>query len=171
MLEIKVDESDALKAVLRIGKSVTPPGPLLQKIGMDLAESTMQRFPRGVSPAGVKWVPKSALTLMLYPGGGTRPLIGEGKNLSTSISHQVRGNSVHVGSAVHYAAIHQFGGTIKPKKAKVLAIGGYKRAKENGTWAKIVRIPARPFLGLSEQDRADTLETIRDWIAHHGQAE
>lgn len=50
--------------------------------------------------------------------------------------------SVTVGSDRAYAAIHQFGGVIKPKAGKylVFTIGGKK------IFAKKVTIPARPFL-------------------------
>ena len=83
----------------------------------------MARFPTGKSPDGVQWKEKSALTMMLNPRGGSRPLIGETERLSTTITHQVRGGSVFVGSNAIYAAIHQFGGTIRPQKAKALALG------------------------------------------------
>lgn len=48
-----------------------------------------------------------------------------------------------VGTNVKYAAIHEFGGTIKPKKGKFLRFPG-KDGK--AVFVKQVKIPKRPFL-------------------------
>ena len=69
------------------------------------------------------------------------------RTLSRSIHIEVLSSSrasveVMVGTDVIYAAIHEFGGVITPKKAKALAfeIGGEL------IFAKSVHIPARPYL-------------------------
>lgn len=53
-----------------------------------------------------------------------------------------------IGTNVEYAAIHEFGGEIRPKNAKAL------RFKIGDQWimAKVVRMPARPFLRPGVRD-------------------
>lgn len=63
--------------------------------------------------------------------------------LRRGIHYQVTGpGRVEVGSALVYAATHQFGR------------GG---------------IPARPFLGISRRDERQIGEIVRDWMAELGQ--
>ncbi|MDO5623826.1 MAG: phage virion morphogenesis protein [Pseudomonadota bacterium] len=168
MLKINFEGENAVSALLRIERTMAQPRVLLERLGMGLAEATMQRFPRGMSPGGQQWAPKSEITRRLYPRSGTRPLIGESKDLATTITHQVTGKAVHVGSRQKYAAIHQFGGVIKPKSARMLALGGYTRAKAHGTWAKSVTIPARPYLGIGPSEIEEINTIVRDWAAEMG---
>lgn len=92
--------------------------------------------------------------------GGNRTLIGESRNLWQKITFEASPTGVRVGTDVLYAAVHQFGATIKPKKGDRLffTVGGRKVA------AKQVRIPARPFLGLSKSDEAEITQIIDDEI-------
>jgi len=50
-----------------------------------------------------------------------------------------------VGATMEYAATHQFGAEITPKSAKALFVPGYGMLKK-------VKIPARPYLGVSSDD-------------------
>lgn len=66
-----------------------------------------------------------------------------------------------MGSNSEHAAIHHFGGVIKPKSASALVfeMGGMTfRVKK-------VAIPARPFADLSEKDREEILAIITDYLA------
>ena len=64
-----------------------------------------------------------------------------------------------------YAATHQYGDTriIRARKKKML------RFQVNGQWIskKQVRvtIPARPFLGLSDEDMEDIKETLEEYLS------
>lgn len=72
--------------------------------------------------------------------------------LRRSFTYQANARGFVVGTNVRYAAIHQYGGTIRPKRAKYLrfrlAGGTGKRKGGRGQWAqaKQVTIPARPFV-------------------------
>lgn len=70
------------------------------------------------------------------------PLV-DTENLMSSITRDHDNDSAVVGTNEPYAAIHQFGG---------MAGRGRK-----------VKIPARPFLQLTEQDEADILEDVQDY--------
>ncbi|WP_175404830.1 phage virion morphogenesis protein, partial [Endozoicomonas atrinae] len=62
---------------------------------------------------------------------------------------------------VKYAAVHNFGATIRPKKAKILAFPG-----KNGqtVFAKKVVIPARPFLAIEQRQINLVQQTIEQWV-------
>jgi phage virion morphogenesis protein len=65
-------------------------------------------------------------------------------HLMQSITHHVSGHEVEVGTNVVYAAIHQFGGRAGRQHASV--------------------IPARPFLGVSQQDKNEIKHIFIDYI-------
>lgn len=93
-------------------------------------------------------------------GAGTSTLMQEG-HLLTDIHHQVEGDSVAIGSNLIYAAIHQFGGTIRPKKGAALVF-----TMGNATvFARSVTIPARPYLGLSAENEAEMTDAVNARIA------
>lgn len=120
----------------------------LNEIGMISTESTRMRFDDSRAPDGTKWKRLSRETLLRRAGGRkkaytkrgrlkkravrvmrrAKPLLDTGR-LRNSITYQVIGDKkVAIGTNVEYAATHQFG---------------------RG------RIPSRPFLGLSRNDRAE----------------
>ncbi|MBU2713732.1 phage virion morphogenesis protein [Zooshikella sp. WH53] len=56
--------------------------------------------------------------------------------------------------------IHQFGGTIKPKNGRYLVFP----LGEQTIFAKEVNIPARPFMGLSEENIDEVEQTLSDFL-------
>ena len=60
----------------------------------------------------------------------------------------VRSNDVVIGSNKIYAAVHQFGATITPKSGQYLTFWMGGRLVK----ARSVTIPARPYLGISDDD-------------------
>lgn len=86
--------------------------PLLRGMGQATVSEAKRHFDEG-GPAGRPW-PASRR------GGQT--LVDSGQ-LRRSLTYAVTGaDSVSVGSNVRYAAIHQFGGTIRAKAGRMLAI-------------------------------------------------
>lgn len=77
-------------------------------------------------------------------GSAGKPLVDTGA-LRNSITSRADDEGVTVGTNLRQARLHQFGGTIVPKKAKMLAFPG-----PNGMilFAKRVTIPARPYMPL-----------------------
>lgn len=74
-----------------------------------------------------------------------------------------------VGTNAKHAATHQFGEpgrTIRARRAKALRfqIGGRWVSKKQVR----IKIPARPFLGLSEEDMQDLKATVEDFIGKEG---
>ncbi len=119
--------------------------PVMLDIAEYLVKSTKDRFAAGTSPEGVKWAPKSATTLARAPGK-TRPLFGESNTLNTNIFPSHGADFAEVGSTPVYAAMMQFGGT---------------KSAFPHLWGNI---PARPFLGASDDDRTAVLEIIAEHL-------
>lgn len=114
----------------------------LEQIGGLVESQTKRRISSEKrSPDGVPWKPNLE---------GTSILVREGHLLS-SIHYVVGGDHVRIGSGLIYAAIHQLGGVITPKKAKRLAF----TLRGKSVFAKKVTIPARPYLGLSAANEVE----------------
>ena len=157
MLAIKFDGKTVQSALAQTIAAIENPRDMLQQIGLELAESTMKRFPQGKGPDGVPWAKKSAVTLARHPRGGTRPLIGESKVLSTSITSRVEGNVVVVGSNAVQAAVQQFG-------APAGSLWRGKGKRGGNAMAPWGDIPARPFLGVSAEDEQTILKVVAEYL-------
>jgi phage gpG-like protein len=59
---------------------------------------------------------------------------------------------------MEYAAIHQWGGEIRPKSAPALYVPGYGRLQK-------VTIPARPYLGVSAEDEVAIENAVAVFLA------
>lgn len=67
----------------------------------------------------------------------------------------------HGGQQPAYARIHQLGGTVRPQKGKFLKFRGLDG---EDVFAKEVTIPARPYLGISDDDREEIVATMTDFL-------
>lgn len=117
---------------------------LHRRIGAALVSNVQLGFKAGASPDGQAWAP-----LKIRKG---QPLRDTGR-LRSSINAQADDSGVTVGTNVDYAAVHQFGTTIKPKKqgGRLVFAGG----SGGLIFAKQVTIPARPFMPLDASGAVD----------------
>lgn len=126
-------------------------GELLNGLGRMIQEQTRRRIgEEKTAPSGEAWKRNRAGTSILFQSGA----------LARSIDYAVQGESVTVGSGMIYAAIHQFGGTITPKKAKRLVF----RIGNRTIFARKVTIPARPYLGISGENAEDILDATARFL-------
>lgn len=88
------------------------------------------------------------------------PILVKSGHLLASIHQRTGPDEVRVGSGLVYSAIHQYGGTIKPKNASALHfnVGG------RHVMAKQVTIPARPYLGFSAENKAEIDRELTTYI-------
>lgn len=128
-------------------------------LGEAMRESTLERFKQSKDPTGRRWK-----TSIRAAQTGGKTLI-KSTHLRTSIKTKSDATGFAVGSNAKHAATHQFGEpgrTIRPKTKKVL------RFMVNGKWVSKkevkVSIPARPFLGFSEDDMQEMKATVEDFI-------
>jgi len=149
----------SLRRVAALGRN---PQPVLEALGRSVVLNTRHRMERGVDPGGNPWVPLNPIYALTKEGPGIlrgpQWLIS---GLYRSITSQARGNVLLWGSNKEYAAIHQFGGVIRPKDARALHfwLGAHE------VMVGSVRIPARPYLGFTEEDRTDFAEELDAFIA------
>ncbi len=155
-MEIEYQPPAALpKLVQRLQSAGQNLSPLAEEIGEAWLGETLQRFRSGTDPQGKRWKPSRRATAQ---GGQT--LVDTGR-LRDSVTVEARAEEVAIGSNVVYAAIHQLGGTIKPKTQKALAFRG---ADGGLVMARSVTLPARPYLGLGPADAAAMEDVIDRWL-------
>lgn len=112
----------------------------LGALGNVLANRIRLGFRMGRDPWGNPWRP-------LNPRFRTGQPLRDTDRLQRSITSQVQGDAVAVGTNVRYARTHQYGATILPKNVDYLAFP--IRASGGGmAFLKSAVIPARPFLPL-----------------------
>jgi phage virion morphogenesis protein len=158
-ITISVDDKEVSQALHALKEKVIDLRPVLTTIGELLTESTQDRLDSGknIDPTGKPWV-----TLQPWYQEQKKQYKNRILSLSGHLAKEIKpqvpdGHTVIVGTNVPYAAIHQFGGVIRPKTANALNVGG--RA------VKKVTIPARPFLGISNQDKENILDAVLNHMA------
>lgn len=174
LVQIDIDDREVLDVLTKLARRAGDLSPALKEIGEDLAASTQRRFATSAGPDGQRWAPNAMSTYLAYLGSRDRPkgvfakrdgkltAIGAGVALSKkplvdsgtlagSINYRVvdGGRTLLVGSSVKYAAVQQFG-------AKKGSLG------QRSPWGDI---PARPFLGISPDDKATILDVIQRYLA------
>lgn len=142
------------KSLLKMAVQIRETGPLLDSIGSMLAGNTQKRFDDEESPDGKKW--KKSQRAMRENG---KTLSNSG-DLKKNISYKTEPNTVIVGTNKEYARIHQFGGTITPKKGKYLKF----KTPDGYVSVKKVTIPPRPFIGISKDDRDEAKQLVGEFI-------
>lgn len=146
-----------LREAARRGDDLTP---LMDSIGTGLVSSTIERFNEtSLAPDGTPWPPSLAAL-----EEGRRTLVKR-HNLRDSITHEPSRDSVEVGSdgsggTRDYAAVHQFGKMIRAKSPRGLRF----RIGDQFVTKAQVTIPARPFLGVSNDDEEMILAEATDWL-------
>lgn len=148
-LTITIDDAAVQAAFQRFQAFGRDASPMFAEIAEHLLESTQKRFESSVSPDGVPWA-------TLKDGSGRKPLLKSGTLRDQIIPGHGR-DYAEIAATTRYARWHQEGTApyvILPSKKKALAWAGpdgmlmRKKVHHPG-------LPARPFIGLSEQDRID----------------
>lgn len=114
-------------------------GRILQQLAIS---DTKKRFAASMSPDGTPWVPLRHQRV--YAGTSNKPLRNFGF-LMASVQAKATQNDMTVSSNLIYAGLHQFGGMVRPKKGKFLAIPATKEASRAGG-ARRFRRPLHPII-------------------------
>jgi phage gpG-like protein len=112
-------------------------------LGEEALNQVQESFAAGRSPYGRKWKGPSS-----RPGG--QPLRDTGR-LMNSFSLRFSPTNFTLSSNVIYAAIHNYGGTIRPVRAKALFFRVGKGPQAPFVRTQEVSIPQRQFLPSSSQ--------------------
>ncbi len=128
---------------------------VMDDIGAYNVASTQQRFIDQKSPDGQDWEQSYRAK---ETGGQT---LRNTNRLFQSLTHDASPDHAEWGTNVIYAAIQQFGGTIKAKSGKFLRFAtgtGFAQVKQ-------VTLPAREFMGINETDRSEIKFIVDDWVS------
>jgi phage virion morphogenesis protein len=150
-------EAKGLDQLQALAAKLKPNAPLMARVAEYLESSTRERFEGGYGPSGQAWKPSRRATLQ-----GGKTLVDRGHLRDTFVGQSREGEAA-VGSNDPRAAAHHFGVTIRPKSAKALAF----RPAGGGdlVMVKSVTLPARPILGVNDDDRAVIGDIVRDYLA------
>lgn len=123
--------------------------PLLADFGVYLESSTIERFDNETGPDGTPW----EKSIRAKEEGGQT--LTDSSQLRSSIHAEASSGAVRWGSNKIYARIHQEGGTIRAKgggklKFKLPGGLGFRSVDQ-------VTIPARPFLGINDEDEVELM--------------
>ena len=151
---VTVDLDPVRDAIGRLAAAGRETRGLMDAIGAHVEARTAERFELEQAAGGGRWPPSIRA---LAEGGQT---LTDSGRLRASITRDVEDRRVLVGTNVLYAAIQQFGGTIRAKTAKGL------RFKAGSEWRRkqCVTLPPRPFLGIDDDDRTEIALIARDWL-------
>ncbi|UJB63616.1 phage virion morphogenesis protein [Acidovorax sp. YS12] len=160
MAGARFDGTAAIEHLSGLVDAINDPSPLLAELGEYGLRSTRARFKTQTAPDGTAWAALQPWYQREKRRNKNRILTLNGYLRGQMTWQLVGDRTVEIGSNLPYAAVHQFGATIKPRAAKVLMFRGHV--------AKSVTIPARPYLGLSDDDRSEIVERALEWLSHAG---
>ncbi len=164
-VDIKADK--VREALNKIRLSLSEQGDMtgvMKSLGRVLLTGTQLRFRSGKGPEGQAWKTSKRAS---EEGGKTLRYTG---GLRDSITYEATNGQVAIGTNKVYAAIHQFGGTIKhPGGTRYVVVNAVAVFVSNAFMGPVsgitkphpIPMPARPFLGASESDQAELLRVLQ----------
>lgn len=141
-LRVRLDDDGAVAALQALARRAQDLEPAMDDIGRMLRTSARQRIQAAEAPDGSSWPPLSAATRRRR-GESAKPLQDK-RHLFQSLTWRASASEAVVGSNRRYARIQQLGG-------------------EAGRGLK-VKIPARPYLGVSDADRGEIGAILLDHV-------
>jgi len=165
LIQIPHNIAAAQKFLARIAHQAGTAAPALKGIGETLTISTDDRFDKETGPDGKKWVDVKPSTRKRKKHS---KILSEQLHLRGDVHYNVDSNQLLLGAGIAYGAIHQLGGEIK-QEGVTLHLSGTGRntrfaKKGKGDRTKkinrTIKMPARPYLGISKQDEADILDEV-----------
>lgn len=138
-ISIEFETGPAIDLLRKLGEHVDDLTPLFGQIGEYLKDSTTRRFEAQESPDGTPWAPLSPAYARRKKKNADKILVLDGV-LRDYTAYNPEPRSLEFGTGLQskdYAASHQFGRDA---------------------------IPARPFLGISDEDENEILLLLREYV-------
>lgn len=173
--DVELNSLAAQDALNQLAGNLNDIKPALRDIGEYLLGIHMQRFSTQTAPDGTPWKPLSPRYALQKKKNKGKILTLDGY-LGRTLHYQVNGSELVLGSNLPYAAIHQFGGeinvaerirTVYFKRDKNGVVGNRFVKKKNSNFAQDTKakahkisMPARPFLGTSENNNMEVLTIL-----------
>lgn len=152
MIELEFKSSAIEDALAHSAASIDDKSKLMNQIGAQLVRSAKDRAIAGVDVNGAPFIGRSQATLDRYAAEGISHIstLRQSGEMVSQIFHSYDAQETEVGSNAVQAAMMQFGGS---------------KSTYPHLWGDI---PARAFLGISQQDEVDIYEIIGEWLEELG---
>jgi len=180
MIKVKIDDKELKVLLADLRGKMADMSPVMKVIAGIMHQSVEEGFEK----EGPGWVPLKASTIRQRARKGRWPgkMLQASGQLVSSISDKYTSNSAMVGTNKIYAAIQQLGGEVShPGRERVLHFKTYKRGANAGKTrfskkgkatygmkASVgpykIRIPARPYLKLSDPALNDIRTAIMNYL-------
>lgn len=161
MREIVFQIDEITPMLGRVSAALGDMTPVMQDIAELWLVSTQDRMLKGETPEGTRFAPRSPVTLARYAAmgfsfGGPLNLTGE---MRGQLATEAGADFARIGSNAIQSAVMQDGASK----------GAFGTTSRGGSipWGNI---PARPFLGVSEDDQVNILAELEDWLTGEAQA-
>ena len=138
-----------LKRAADAGRDLTP---LMSEIGEYLVRSTKERFNTETDPTGKPWAPLSE-EYRARKKQNRDKILTLSRDLAGSVAFRAARAHVDAGVRPIYSGTHQFG-----------AAKGSFGSTSKGSPIPWGDIPARPFLGLSDEDEREITQIVVDYL-------
>lgn len=176
MIALQINTADLLALTETLRRKLTPRAlpRTVADVGIYLGAQAKRRFDEGVGPDGVAWVPlkqprnrsRDRRGARAGGGSGQKPLRDSGRLMAstTGAASILETGPLHVvqGTNLEYAAVHQFGVTMRRPARRAPTRSGrpfwsFLSGAGDRIYTRRIRehtitIPARPFLGINERD-------------------
>ena len=138
VLTIEIDDREIRDGLRALEDRLGNLRPFYLDIGEALLNSTRERFTTQTAPDGSPWAPLSPSYKQRKKKHPDLILTLNGY-LRGTLNYSATKDELRIGTPMIYGAAHQFG---RPE----------------------INLPARPFLGLSDDDHAMILDALADWL-------
>ncbi|WP_298438034.1 phage virion morphogenesis protein [Geobacter sp.] len=159
----------------KLARKTSNTGPVRKDIGEYLLIATAERFDTQTGPDGEKWrdVTRRTRKRKKHP-----KILTEQGHLRGDIHYELSNDSLLLGVGIEYGAIHQLGGEIR-QEARSGVVTHFKRAGKGQRFSKAkdahygmktnhrahtIKMPARPYLGVSRADETEIVEIIGGYL-------
>ncbi|PCH65804.1 MAG: phage virion morphogenesis protein [Rhodobacteraceae bacterium] len=155
MFTIEFNNDQITPALGRVAAALGDMTPVMQDLAELWLSSTQDRMERGEQPDGTPFAPRSPTTLEQYAAQGF--IFGAPLNLTGEMRQQLATESgsdfLRIGSNAIQSAVMQFGASQ----------GAFGSTAKGGPipWGDI---PARPFLGISDEDETNMMAELAEWL-------
>lgn len=157
-IRIEIDDEQALRALQRAAESGRDLSPLMSDIAGVIEDAIERAFQTQSDPeTGEPWAPLAESTKSARRRrGGSEPfaILQDSSSLVQSIGSESSATEAAAGVAEIYGTTHQFG-----------AEKGEFGATRHGVSIPWGDIPARPFLGLSDEDETEILDLVSTYLS------
>jgi len=169
-LDMKIQDREVAILLQGLEKRAEDHTPVMREIGEIIRESVMRNFREQKAPDGTAWKPSKRAS---EENGKT---LIDTATLRNSIHVQASRDQVRVGTPVEYAGVMQFGAAAGSFGTRVINIPSHTRGSWKGgvpsyvsAHKRVVRlpwgdIPARPFIGIRNEDWPEIRDALLDYI-------